>query len=211
VSLPLLFLLEFVAASAEILVQYIQEPLCTASQLLYHALVEPLDPKTTVNVNASDHTIQVASMSSDEDATQLMAAFKKGGTARTGPSKSKSKSASAAPPSRSATPRRSPSRTPPPKKQKRVSIAVENFLSESSSGEDLDNAESPSKVRRVLQIRPSPVRNRKEYTYFEPQDEVESIVREVTIKGRVMYEVTLEGGATKEVGETATPSDWGKE
>ena len=151
-------------------------------------------------------------MSSDEDATQLMAAFKKGGTAKTGPSKSKSKSksASAAPPSRSATPRRSPSRTPPPKKQKRVSIAVENFLSDSSSGEYLNNAESPSKVRRVLQIRPSPVRNRKEYTYFEPQDEVESILREITTKSRVMYKVRLEGGATKEVSEAATPSDWGE-
>ena len=154
-------------------------------------------------------------MSSDEDATQLMAAFKKSGTARTGPSKSKSKSksASAAPPPRSATPRRSPSRTPPPRKQKqkRVSIAVENFLSDSSSGEDLDNAESPSKVRRVLQIRPSPVRNRDEYTYFEPQDEVESILREFTTKGRVMYKVKLEGGVTKEVSEAATPSDWGEE
>ena len=150
-------------------------------------------------------------MSSDEDATQLMAAFKKGGTARNIPSKSKSKSASAAPPSRRATPRRSPSRTPPPKKQKRVSIAVENFLSDSSSEEDIDNAGSPPKVRRVLQIRPSPVRNRQEYTYFEPQDEVESILREITTKGRVMYKVRLEGGATKEVSEAATPSDWGKE
>ena len=160
-------------------------------------------------------------MSSDEDATQLMAAFKKSGTARTGPSKSKSKStsksASAAPPSRSATPRRLPSRTPPPKKQKqkqkqkRVSVAVENFLSDSSSGEHLNSAESPSKVRRVLQIRPSPVRNRDEYTYFEPQDEVESILREFTTKGRVMYKVKLEGGVTKEVSEAATPSDWGEE
>ena len=55
------------------------------------------------------------------------------------------------------------------------------------------------------------MRNRQEYTYFEPKDEVESILREFTTKGRVMYKVILEGGATKEVSEAATPSDWGKE
>jgi hypothetical protein len=150
-------------------------------------------------------------MSSDEDAIQLMAAFKKGGTAQTGASASKSKPASAAPPLRRATSQRSSSRTPSPKKQKlkqkRVSIAVENFLSDSSSGEDLDKAESPPKVRRLLQIRPSPVRNRNEYTYYEPRDEVESIVREFTTKGRVMYMVKLEGGAIKEVRGAASPSN----
>jgi hypothetical protein len=113
---------------------------------------------------------------------------------------------------RRATSQRSSSRTPSPKKQKlkqkRVSIAVENFLSDSSSGEDLDKAESPPKVRRLLQIRPSPVRNRNEYTYYEPRDEVESIVREFTTKGRVMYMVKLEGGATKEVRGAASPSNW---
>lgn len=142
-------------------------------------------------------------MSSDEDATALMAAFKRGGTTRTGASKSKS--ASVAPPSRRSTPRRSPSRKSSPKK--RTSIAVESFLSESSSEEDVVHAESPPKIRRVLQIRPAPVRNREEYTYYEPQDEVERILKEFSRKGRIAYRVRLEGGATKEVSDNRQHSE----
>lgn len=136
-------------------------------------------------------------MSSDEDATQLMAAFKKGGMIKTGATKSRSTSAAA--PSRRSTPRRSPARRSPP--TKRTSIAVESFLSESSSEEDAVHAEPPPKVRRVLHVRASPVRNREEYTYYEPQDEVRHVVREVTHKGEVMFDVKLVGGGTKQVSE----------
>jgi chromodomain-helicase-DNA-binding protein 4 len=81
---------------------------------------------------------------------------------------------------------------------------VENFLSESSSGEDDINAESPPKVRRLLQIRPKPVVNKDEYTYYEPQEEVESIVKESTVRGNdIAYVVKLVGGGIKEVSEAA--------
>lgn len=139
-------------------------------------------------------------MSSDDDATQLMAAFRKGGTIRPGANDRKSLSATPAP--RRSTPRRSPARREPPKK--RTSIAVENFLFESSSGEDVINAESPPKVRRLLHIRPKPIANKDEYTYYEPRDEVESIVKESTKRGNdIAYVVKLVGGGTKEVSEAA--------
>lgn len=137
-------------------------------------------------------------MSSDDDAVQLMAAFRKGGATRSSATAPKSASGT---PARRSTPRRSPARREPPKK--RASVPVENFLSESSSGEDAINAESPPKVRRLLHIRPKPVTNREEYTYYEPQEEVESIVKESIKRGSdIAYVVKLVSGGTKEVSET---------
>jgi chromodomain-helicase-DNA-binding protein 4 len=139
-------------------------------------------------------------MSSDDDATQLMATFRKGGATRSGATAPKSASGTPAP--RRSTPRRSPARKEPPKK--RASIVVENLLSESSSGEDVSNAESPPKVRRLLQIRPKPITNKEEYIYYEPKDEVESIVKESTARGNnIAYVVKLVGGEAKEVSEAA--------
>ncbi|UPX15156.1 uncharacterized protein EKO05_0005613 [Ascochyta rabiei] len=136
-------------------------------------------------------------MSSDEDASQLMTAFKKGGTTRVGANTANMRTS--APPPRSATPRRSPAPQSPAKK--RAIVAVDQFLSESgSAGEEGIDAESPPKVRRLLHIRPEPVRNKHEYTYYEPLEEVESIVQEVTGNDHVAYEVKLVGGATREVG-----------
>lgn len=74
----------------------------------------------------------------------------------------------------------------------------------SSAEEHVAAAEPPPKVRRLLQIRPKPVQNREEYTYYEPQDEVESIVRESTKRGELAYEVRLVGGEIREVSEAAT-------
>jgi hypothetical protein len=87
---------------------------------------------------------------------------------------------------------------------------VENFLSESSSGEDIINAESPPKVRRLLHIRPKPIRNKHEYVYYEPQDEVESIVREFTWKGDIVYKVQLAAGGTREVSGSYHPATEGE-
>lgn len=139
-------------------------------------------------------------MSSDDDATKLMAAFRKGGATRSGANNRKSTSATPAP--RRSTPRRSPVRRESPKK--RASISVENFLPESSSGEDVITAESPPKVRRLLQIRPKPIANKDEYVYYEPKEEVESIVKESLKRGNdIAYVVRLVGGETKEVSEAA--------
>lgn len=130
-------------------------------------------------------------MSSDDDATTLMAAFRKRGATRSGASASKSASGTPAP--RRSTPRPSPARREPPKKRA--------FLSESSSGEYV-NAESPPKVRRLLHVRPKPIANKDEYVYYEPKEEVESIVKESTKRGNeIAYVVRLVGGETKEVSE----------
>lgn len=150
---------------------------------------------------ASHYTFRVANMSSEDDATTLMAAFKRRRTTKTGASHTTS--TSAAPSSRRSTPRRSPPRASLAKK--RTSIAVENLLSGSSAGEDITNAESPPKVRRLQHVRTSPVRNKSEYTYYEPQDEVERIIRERTARtGDMTYEVKLVGGHTKQVSEAAS-------
>lgn len=134
-------------------------------------------------------------MSSDDDASLLMAAFRKSGNPKSGASTSTSE-----PPPRRSTPRRSPVLSPPAKK--RASIAVENFLSDSSSaGEDAPHAEPPPKVRRLLHIRPKPISNKHEYEYYEPQDEVETIIRESTKQNEIAYKVKLVGGETREVSE----------
>ncbi|KAF3040471.1 hypothetical protein E8E12_004481 [Didymella heteroderae] len=125
-----------------------------------------------------------------------MAAFRKGGATRSGASAPKSTSGTPAP--RRSTPRRSPARRVPPKK--RTLIAVEEFLSGSSSGQDVVTAESPPKVRRLLHIRPKPIANKDEYTYYEPQEEVESIVKESAKRGNdIAFVVKLVGGGTKEI------------
>lgn len=147
-------------------------------------------------------------MSSDDDAAQLMAAFRKGGAVRSGATAAMSatKSATNTPAPRRSTPRRSPVRREPPKK--RASPAVERLLSESSSEEDIINAEPPPKVRRLLHIRPKPVLNREEYTYYEPQEEVERIVKKSTKRGTdIAYVVKLIGGETKEVSAAASRSE----
>jgi hypothetical protein len=55
-----------------------------------------------------------------------------------------------------------------------------------------------------LQIRPKPIANKEEYTYYEPQDEVESIVRESTKRGNdIAHVVKPVGGETKEVSKPA--------
>ena len=77
-------------------------------------------------------------------------------------------------------------------------------MSASSSGDDVINAEPPPKVRRLLQIRPKPIANKEEYTYYEPKEEVESIVKESIKRGNdIAYVVKLVGGTTKEVSEAA--------
>lgn len=136
-------------------------------------------------------------MSSDEDAGQLMAAFRKGGFSKPGAS-----TRTSTPPPRRSTSRTSPVRREPVKK--RASIVLDNFLSDSSSAsENVMTAEPPPKVRRLVQIRPKPVQNRHEYTYYEPQDEVESIVRESTDNDDIAYMVKLVGGEIREVSEAA--------
>lgn len=114
-------------------------------------------------------------MSSDDDGAALMAAFKK-----------KAVLNSAAAPSK------------PPK-----SVSPEESISDDESQGEESNIRtaSPPKARRAFYVRASPVRNRSEYTYYEPQDEVAGIIREFTKRGEMLYEVRLWGDKTKVVSE----------
>jgi hypothetical protein len=77
------------------------------------------------------------------------------------------------------------------------------MLSETSGEDngDVTHVQSPPKRSRLAAVVVPPVRNRHEYVYYEPKDEVESVVREFSKRGDMRYEVTLFGGKTKEVRE----------
>jgi len=57
----------------------------------------------------------------------------------------------------------------------------------------------PPQKRKLAYVRVSPVHNRHEYEYYEPGDEVESIVRQYGKLGEMRYEVRLAGDMIKQV------------
>ena len=136
-------------------------------------------------------------MSSDEDVNQLLAAFKKSDTIKSG---ANARTSATSP--HQSTPKHSPVQRLPPKK--RASVSSKNFLSESNLAEDVVRAQPSPKVRRLLYIRPKPLKNKDEYIYHEPKDEVETIVREFAKRDTISYEVRLIGGETRKVSETTT-------
>ncbi|CAO2655961.1 Nn.00g047640.m01.CDS01 [Neocucurbitaria sp. VM-36] len=112
-------------------------------------------------------------MSSDEDGAQLMAAFKKQG----------GRNSSAAPP-------KSPKPTP---------FSPGDFISDDglADEEHATTGASPPKSRIAICVRASPIRNKHEYTYYEPKDEVRGILRKFTRGREMMYEVRLWDNSTK--------------
>jgi hypothetical protein len=115
-------------------------------------------------------------MSSDEDGAELMAAFQR---------------------------RRSPEAIPPKKAHSPVPATDSMPGFNSGADETTDRARTPSKKRQLLCVRAQPVRNREQYIYFEPRDEVEEVLREFSRKGDMWYEVTLFGKASKQVSVTS--------
>jgi hypothetical protein len=122
-------------------------------------------------------------MSSSDDGSDLVAAFKKG------PPKGAVKQA----------PGRASGQAPPPRKQ--TSFSPRQFISDDESGEGDRRTSIPftTSTRKAIAVRVTPVRNRSEYTYYEPQDAVENIVREFQRKGDIIYEVKLTNGRTQQV------------
>lgn len=120
-------------------------------------------------------------MSSDDDGSVLMAAFKKGAASKKDLGRSASRQA------------------PSPRKQ--ASFSPGQFISDDESEDADKGASMPTaiSVRKAIAVRAAPVRNRSEYTYYEPQDTVENIVREFQKNGNLMYEVKLTNGQTREV------------
>jgi len=57
----------------------------------------------------------------------------------------------------------------------------------------------PPQKRKLAYVRVSPVHNRHEYEYYEPGDEVESIVRQYGKLGEMRYEVRLAGDMIKQI------------
>ncbi|KAF2690124.1 hypothetical protein K458DRAFT_290576 [Lentithecium fluviatile CBS 122367] len=114
-------------------------------------------------------------MSSEDDGADLMAAFKKSG-------------------------RTTPKPNAPPRTAQHSTFSPGNFVSEQSSGDDGPRKPAPRVgVRKLVAVRVLPVRNRHDYTFYEPKETVESIVREFQKKGDLMYEVKLASGITKQV------------
>ncbi|KAF2020910.1 hypothetical protein BU24DRAFT_10762 [Aaosphaeria arxii CBS 175.79] len=88
-------------------------------------------------------------------------------------------------------------RSPPARKSASVSPGM--FFSDESSvtEEDTKNEKKKDSIdrpRKLVAVKVTPVRNREEYTYYEPEEEVHSILREYKRKGVLMYEVKLLDG-----------------
>jgi len=114
-------------------------------------------------------------MSSEDDETQLMAAFKVGGRK----------------------PNAIPSRT-----TVQPSISPEAFISdEDSPAESSVRRDASPKTRRAVCVRASPVRNKSQYTYYEPEEKPARIIRSLTRRGKTLYEVELGNYTVREVSE----------
>ena len=123
-------------------------------------------------------------MSSDEDGAALMAAFKK--KPPPGPKANAALS----------TPRPTPARE------------ASDSPATMSMPDDMDeeftmHIETPPRKRRAVCVRiPSAKVKKAEYKYYEPQDEVEKILREFAgRKGEMIYEVRLSGDRVKQVSD----------
>jgi hypothetical protein len=111
-------------------------------------------------------------MSSDEDGAELMAAFKKNA---------------------------GPKATPLDKAQSHGPVEESTATHNSEPGRSRSREEPTSKTRRALCVRVRPVLDRDAYTYFEPEDEVEEILREFSRRGDMLYDVMLLSGSSKQV------------
>ncbi|KAF2874432.1 PHD/FYVE-zinc-finger like domain-containing protein [Massariosphaeria phaeospora] len=85
----------------------------------------------------------------------------------------------------------------PPRGRRQTSFSPGDFVSGESSGEDTRVA--PDSMRKLVAVKAPPVRNRHQYTYYEPKDAVERILREFQKRGELMYEVKLTDGRTEQV------------
>jgi hypothetical protein len=113
-------------------------------------------------------------MSEDDDSAELITAFQRNGRRKAAP----------------------PRPVQPPSSSRRASRS-----NRSSKTQDKPDDESLPPTRRAAFVRPKPVVNREEYTYFEPQDEVEEVLKEYDQGGNMMYEVRLCGDTVKRVSE----------
>lgn len=113
-------------------------------------------------------------MSSDGETTDLMASFKKGAI-----------------------------RAPRQRDQRQSSFSPGNFISGESSGDaGWHSQRSRPITRKAVAVRASPVRDRSQYVYFDPQNNVERISRKYQESGNSMYEIKLSTGQTKQVSDT---------
>jgi len=122
----------------------------------------------------------MALTSSDEDGADLMASFKKDAK-----------------------------RTTPTRSENQPSFSPSNFISDQSSGDDTSKpSQNARQIFKAVVV--SPIRNKHEYIYWEPRDDVQSILREYTKRGETMYEIKLTGGASKQVSCSSSNSIWHK-
>ena len=116
-------------------------------------------------------------MSSDEDGAALMAAFKKNGAGGRPSIQSKAKRVSL-----------------PPRLASEPSTIAE-------SEDAMEDAAPPTPRRAVGVIIPIKHIKKNDYTYYEPTDEVEEVLREYSKRGDMMYEVRSSESGIKQVSE----------
>jgi hypothetical protein len=118
-------------------------------------------------------------MSSEEDGAQLMATFK----------------------------RKNDRKATPPQTAVPSAFSPGAFISEQSTpaDEDVSSVQPQPRTRRAICVRVKPIANKAEYTYIEPRDEVEGILREFYgRRGNTLYEVRLFGDKIQQVSESIT-------
>lgn len=96
------------------------------------------------------------------------------------------------------------SRAAPSPKRKEASVSPGMFFSDDSSvgDEDTTSWSAENIERRVaIAVRAAPVKNREEYTYYEPKDGVDQILREYRRKGGFMYKAQMSNGQTQQVSQ----------
>lgn len=85
-------------------------------------------------------------------------------------------------------------------KKKQQSFSLGSFTSNGTSVvDDSDSLHSGQGRRTLAGVRVSPVRDREEYIYYDGNDTVHCIRREISRRGNLLYEVELVNGTDRKV------------
>ncbi|OAK96166.1 hypothetical protein IQ06DRAFT_296950 [Phaeosphaeriaceae sp. SRC1lsM3a] len=97
--------------------------------------------------------------------------------------------------------KRNGNRNAPPTRtsdQSQLSRTISPAANTQEDGEEIIRV-AQSISRKAVCVRIPPAQNKHEYVFFEPQDEVESVIRMYSRGGEMIHDVRLVGGASKEL------------
>lgn len=95
-----------------------------------------------------------------------------------------------------------------PSLKKKQAFSPSNFVSDQSSADEVAPQRTRPVRRKAVAVKVPPIRNKHEYTYYPPQEEVARILREFDKHGQLMYEVRMIDGVKKQVREASIGHAW---